>query len=141
MDKHPEDLAEYVLDALTPERVAAIEEHIAGCAVCARAIVAEAQLEEALRQAAPSFGRLRRRHQRRRVVVAVAASTAFAAALLAWLAPLSPVEPAAALVVACPMERDQQDCADEASRHGLIVQYAAPVDVPRFELLSPEVTP
>ena len=158
-DKHvsPDDLALYVMDALTPSRSAEVEAHLSLCPACAAALAREARLEVALHHAGAALADHRggldaetpvpRSRPRVRLLRATAATfasvVALAAGYLLWIA-RSPHDVARAAerasLVACPAGRGEAaaSCHARARRTGLYVQdppQSAPIPV--YEAFAP----
>jgi hypothetical protein len=116
------EIEEFVIGALTEDRRARFEEHVASCDECGERLAREARLELALVEVAAAAPRRRR---------SLAARTA-------WAAPIAVVAVVIAFTlrddhrgvagggrarVVCADGPDQLACVEDAERHGLFVQY------------------
>jgi anti-sigma factor RsiW len=142
----PDDLALYVMDALSPSSSAAVEAHVTRCPACAAALAREARLEVALHDAGAAIearppGRrtpgARPRPRLRPATAAFASALALAAGYLLWIARSSHDVVHAAersSLVACPPGTGEAvvSCYARARRMGLYVQdppRSAPIPI------------
>jgi hypothetical protein len=128
-----EELALYVIDALPAERARAVEHHVGACADCAAALAADARLELALSEVA------RQPRTNRRWRIAAATFAAAAAVVVALWATRRAPEPVAELP-SC-MAAPTPACEQAARAHGLALVTSAGLEIPRYEMSSPEGTP
>jgi anti-sigma factor RsiW len=145
---HPtaDDLAGYVTGALDPPRAAWLEEHLASCPPCARALEREAKIEVALHAVAradtarlPSPPPLPSRRSRltRAAVGACAAVLAVAAPLLLFHA-RPPRGGALHVVCGAAGDGELRRCRAAARCAGLLAEdVSGAADVPVYETLAP----